>query len=136
MQQDEGAFRSWCSSCAALCDAVYQQLSVFEKLTQQRKHRILVRRKEHAQVAASPAQALSLPGRQSDPQQRSREEHQQEHQQHPLSAHPDRVDDAVQIWLDRQVIALLPVVGAATLQLAHSALTCVRLMKTKVVKGR
>jgi hypothetical protein len=40
-----------------------------------------------------------------------------------------------EVWLDEAVITLLPVMCAAALQLGYVSLTCVRLMRTKVLEG-
>jgi hypothetical protein len=38
------------------------------------------------------------------------------------------------VILDPEVVALLPVLSAASVQLAHTVLGCVRLMESKVLK--
>jgi hypothetical protein len=91
------------------------------------------------------------PGQAGDAQDRANQEQQQQQPAGPVQAvyaesgvqqeQQGRVHSAadpsrrVEIRLDEQVIALLPVMAAAALQLGYAALTCVRLMNTKVFNG-
>jgi hypothetical protein len=54
------------------------------------------------------------------------------HQWDPSTQH---VGKGVQIAFDPEVIALMPVMAASTLRLAHASFACLRIMKAKVFTG-
>jgi hypothetical protein len=138
MQEDEGTVRSWRSSCAALCDIAFHQLLALSKLsdmTQQSEaaQHNLISGKEQPQMAAVTSHAVSPPPQQGALQQKQ-EQHQERQGQHEQrSTDPQgALGGATEVWMDAHGAALLPVMSAAALQLAYGALTCVRLMRTKV----
>jgi predicted DsbA family dithiol-disulfide isomerase len=94
----------------------------------------------HLEASPEPATLQHVQQQPSEPGQASAAQNwEQQDQQGAVHSEAD-VDSSGnnisgKIWLDDDVITLLPVMCATALQLAHAALTCVRLMRTKVFEG-
>jgi hypothetical protein len=164
---DKGAFRSWCSTCTALCEvAGYQLKALFELATGttgQASQQIgamqtapqgsnqqvqLPQLSQHGQpMCTTPHGTAQQPTPHEQP---SLPHHQPAGTQAPQPVNPSgaplvqtltHLAQCLQSALatslhSPEVTALLPVMGAAALKLAHAAYACVRLTSRRVITGR
>jgi hypothetical protein len=144
MQQDVGAFRSWCDTCGALCTSVFDQLRMVGSLANLLRHpdpdkgfHVKHAGALHAAAPAHPnLQRVQRHASQQHPELQNDATEQpadtQGWAEQSLEHSASDPDSPLEIRLGKQVLALLPVMAAAALQLACAALACVRLMNTKV----